>query len=513
MTKTLGNSFSPHPTKASSCSVQRAFQRSVRLALHRWTRSLKQNNHPLAPLSSDLSIFIPKSRSLDNEFKKLKLLPQKSVFVTQDSNFKNISMELKDKKSKITLSNIRKNRGRAYIKRRDGSKMVKKKTKGPSLKGLSILEFKHNKELTNFFKLKREELHRLLEQKIKKQDPEFSMTSNSTGLTQDFPREDPNSTLKTLPKLLKDLNLKHFKELYKSSNSTPPQQDCPPLPSETLLATPLFKVFSVVRQEPSVNKRRNLSSRDSKGLHQMSRSLIRLLSNNTQDSFSLDSICTRIQVEKRKIYDLINILTSIRMIDRVSKGVYKWLGTASILAFLNALPRFEELASALKQEKSLGSMCYCFLSFMKSNLESSIENAAESLTKTPSQKKPVNSISFRSKIRRLYDISKILATVGLIKNLSENKKPIMKWVGPQNMLKVVKNISTSTEEIPMGTLDMRQMMEKLQTSLNNAVLTIPEAEMRRKRIESIDLGIVEKYFNNKDQGLILPRVSVVIPEL
>ena len=512
MTKTLSNSFSPHSTKSPSCPIQRAFQRSVRLALHRWNRSLKQNQHPLAALPSDLSIFIPKSKSLDNEFKKLKLLPQKTLFVTQDSNFKNISMNVKQKKTKITFSNIRKNRGRAFIKRRDGSKIVKKKTKGPSLKGLSILEFKHNKELTNFFKSKREEFQRFLEQQIKKQDPGFSLTSNSTGITQDFVKEDSSSTIQTLPQISNDITINRFKELHKSSNKNKLKKEYAPVPSDIFLSSPLNKVFSIIRQEPSSNKRRNMSSRDSKGLYQMSRSLIRLLSNNTQECFSLDSICTQIQVEKRKIYDLINILTSIRMIDRISKGVYKWLGTDSILAFLEALPSFKELPTSLKQEKSLGSMCYCFLSFMKSNLESSIENAAESLTKTPTQKKPVNSISFRSKIRRLYDISKILATVGLIKNLSENKKPIMKWVGSENMLKVVKNISTSTEEIPIGTLDMRQMMEKLQTSLNNAVLTIPEAEMRRKRIESIDMGIVEKYFNNKDLGLILPRVSVVIPE-
>ena len=511
MTKTLGNSFSPHLTKTTTCSARRAFHKSVRLALQRWNYSLKNKRHVLDNWPLDLSIFMPKSKSLDINFKNMKLFPQKSVFIPQDSNFKNISMGIQNKTIKIKLSNIRKNKGRNYNKQRDGSKAAKKKTKGPSLKRLSILEFKHNKQLTNYFRNKREELQKLLDNQIKKQDSSFSLTSNSIKISQDYLKEEPKSNIKNLNVLDNKLPSHHFKELENSLKNN--KTDLYKLPLENELSNPITKVFSIIRQEPSNTKRRNLSNRDSKGLHQMSRSLIRLLSNNINEFFSLDSICTRIQVEKRKIYDLINILTSIRMINRVSKGVYKWLGTDSILEFLNSLPNFNELSSSLKLEKSLGSMCYCFLSFMKSNLESSIENAAESLTKTSTQEKPLNSISFRSKIRRLYDISKILATVGLIKNLSENKKPIMKWVGSKNMLKVINDISTSNEEIPIGKLDMRQMMEKLQASLNNAVLTIPEAEMRRKRIESIDLGIVEKYFNNKDQGLILPRVSVVIPDL
>ena len=422
-----------------------------------------------------------------------------------------MDLNLIRREPKHLVSNIKKGKGRNGLKRRDGVKNFKKKTKGPSLKRLSILEFKHNKQLTNFFKSKQNEIQELLKQNNFNGDGTFSLSSNSTNHTQDIRKVShapkPNPTYSHKPKITKT----YFRDLADSQKLALEFSNV--IPSEPSLSRPITKIFKISRQEPSTSKRRNFSSRDSKGLYQMSRSLIRLLSNNSSENFSLDSICAQIQVEKRKIYDLINILTSIRMINRVSKGVYTWLGMDSILAFLESLPGFKELSVSLKSEKSLGSMCYCFLSFMKSTGESSIEIAAESLTKSANNAKPLNSITFRSKIRRLYDISKILATVGLIENLSENKKPIMRWVGPENMLKVVKNISTTSDEVPIGTLDMRQMMERLQNSLNNAVLTIPEAEMRRKRIESVDLGIVEKYFSSEDQGLILPRVSVVIPDI
>jgi hypothetical protein len=433
------------------------------------------------------------------------------MFKRQESGFKNVDLNLIQKESKLLTSNIRKAKGRQALKRREGLKKFKKKTKGPSLKRLSILEFKHNKQLTNFFKSKQKEIQELLKQKNFNQDGAFSLSSNSTNCTQDDGSKKTATESKIYAQKKRENIDDDFLDLVDTQKHSSTLSDV--IPSESSLSRPISKIFNVTRQEHSISKRRNFSSRDSKGLYQMSRSLIRLLSNNPSENFSLDSICAQIQVEKRKIYDLINILTSIQMINRISKGVYKWLGTDSILNFLNSLPKFNNLKESLKIEKSLGSMCYCFLSFMKSNHESSIETAAESLTKPLNKGKPLNSITFRSKIRRLYDISKILATVGLIENLSENKKPIMRWVGSENMLKVVKNISTSKDEIPMGTLDMRQMMERLQTSLNNTVLTIPESEMRRKRIESVDMGIVEKYFSKEDQGLILPRVSVVIPDI
>ena len=510
MTKTLQNSFSPRSLNPSIGSMRRAFHRSVRLALHHLKRSAINLRHPLSSDSTDLALFMKKSKSLDLEFKKLRMSTCSSLLISQELDFKSVKLGLATSESKSSQLALKKIKGRNGHRRREGSRAIRKKTKGPSLKRLSILEFKQKKQLTNFFKSKQLETRELLKQTRFKPEKEGSTMHQPAGTGPDQPVEPkPKTALVLNGPAQKKASSPHFQ------NFQGPNKNCllAVVPEDCELSRPMSRVFSLVRQESSTSKRRNFSSRDSKGLHQMSRSLIRLLSNHPSDSFSLDAICSKIQVEKRKIYDLINILTSIRMIDRISKGVYKWLGTQSVLSFLDSLPGFGELAVSLKAEKSLGSMCYCFLAFMKSFKESSIENAAESLTKSSAENKPVNPITFRSKIRRLYDISKILTTVGLIENLSENKKPIMKWVGALNMLRVVREISSSPEEVPLRTLDMRQMMEKLQNSLNNAVLTIPEAEMQRKRLESIDMGIVEKYLNNEKPALILPRVSVLIPEL
>lgn len=510
MTKTLPNSFSPRPLNPRIGSMRRAFNRSVKLALHLLKRSAILQRHPLYSNSADFTLLMKKSRSLDLEFRKLRMSSCKSLLLSHKLDFKTVALRFPNSGAKTGIPNLRKIKGRNSSRKRETSRTIRKKTKGPSLKRLSILEFKYNKELTKYFKSKQTETQNLLKQTRLEPENGASLNNSSTNASSNFPSPvDLQSSPVADALAKKESPNSHFQNFVGSEN----KHQLTLIPEDCELSRPVNQVFNLVRQEPSTSKRRNFSTRDSKGLHQMSRSLIRLLSNHCSESFSLDSICSKIQVEKRKIYDLINILTSIRMIDRISKGVYKWLGTKSILNFLTSLPNFSQLETSLKAEKSLGSMCYCFLAFMKSFRESSIENAAESLTKSMTKDKPINPITFRSKIRRLYDISKILTTVGLIENLSENKKPMMKWVGAQNMLKVVREISTSPEEVPLRTLDMRQMMEKLQNSLNNTVLTIPETEMKRKRLESVDMGIVEKYLNNEKQALILPRVSVLIPEL
>lgn len=276
--------------------------------------------------------------------------------------------------------------------------------------------------------------------------------------------------------------------------------------------SPANDIFYVERKNLYSNKRGQKMGKDSKGLRQMTRSLIHFLNKNSLEQFTLDVICSEIKVEKRKIYDLINILTSIKMIKRVSKGIYQWSDPSNINNFIKDLPEFSKILDSLKLEKSLGSMCYCFLSFMQSQIECTIEYAAENLC--PSQKDKFNmNINFRSKIRRLYDISKILATIGLIENISENKKPMLRWVGIPNMINEVELICKSPFEQHLNnSFDMKTMLENIQSSLKSCVITISEDEMKRKRLESIDHGIVEKYLSNQ-QSLIVPSVSVVVPDL
>ena len=577
MTKTFRLCNSPRPYKIAKFPL--LYNRSIRLAFQKLQRSLRKFR-PALLFSDDIfkQMFRKKSRSLCLQMSKL-------LDESQDQNrqvIKNREMirladfrgEARHIHNNADSTEVSGNSGvarKVAMKKTDKSCKLRKKTKGPSLKRLSILEFKKNKKLADYFGSKHKELNEFLfSEKNYVNDPqkeisksfcsESTMIGNGTsGLDTKF------KSNKILKAEIQDIHAEYFnRNLIKEGISQSPSTNrfiCSnnKIFTETSISSPAFsklkkpksqagssvkvhlknpslhpikstlnmsdpdlqeknskllKVFVITRQQINSGRRRAGLGRDSKGLREMSRALIRLLSKNPNKQYSLDAICSQIFVEKRKIYDLINILTSIKMIKKVSKGIYGWLGPESIKSFMVSLPVFEDLTEIIKKEKSLGSMCYCFLSFIKTKNESSIESSAECLTPKPLPGKTgLTTISFRSKIRRLYDISKILATIGLIKNISENKKPLLRWVGTKNMLKVVNDISASKDDVDIvKNLGMKQILINFQKSLKTAILTVPEEEMKRKRLESIDLGIVEKYLN-VHQGIILPSVNVVVPDI
>lgn len=380
------------------------------------------------------------------------------------------------------------------------------------MKRLSVLEFKKNEKLALFFKKKQDEIKELAPDGEGSTQAELSLTLSPAIKESDNRKllNRRNTLLNRRHKTLAttnpqsqglDNNLPTSAKHNLSSNQIQPEE--PEIWKEEgpVGVTLINKVFHIARSDAFKRKQ---NGSDAKGLKQMTKGLIRVLSADPSNTHSLDSICTKIGVEKRKIYDLINILSSIQMIERVSKGVYKWHGPAAVEQFVSQLTPFVSLPHKLKKEKSLGSMCFCFLSFMATTRESSIEAAAESLSHIS---KPPGSIELRSKIRRLYDISKILATVGLIQNVSQNKKPLLRWLGPEKMKETVRQT-----QISGGAPLQLRILQRLQASIKNAVLTVSQDEVRRKRLESVDFGIIEKFLSDQ-RVLVVPSANVLLPQL
>lgn len=50
--------------------------------------------------------------------------------------------------------------------------------------------------------------------------------------------------------------------------------------------------------------------------------------------FSLESMCKKLGTNRRRIYDIINVLEALEMIVKQSKNWYTWLGQGSLLVTL-----------------------------------------------------------------------------------------------------------------------------------------------------------------------------------
>ncbi|KAL4462526.1 hypothetical protein ABPG74_000356 [Tetrahymena malaccensis] len=176
-------------------------------------------------------------------------------------------------------------------------------------------------------------------------------------------------------------------------------------------------------------------SRREKSLEELSKKFLTIFLQKEQMLISLDKITQQLDVERRRIYDIINILESLKLVTRRGKNNYKWNGFEQIfdtIQFFSTQSEKQEVNLVAveqneKKEKSLEILSIGFLKlFLNFKQTLSLEEAARKLSPNNSENQKI-----KTKIRRLYDIANVFKSLGLIKKvqLNETKKPAFQWIG------------------------------------------------------------------------------------
>ncbi|XP_057769471.1 E2F transcription factor-like E2FE isoform X2 [Salvia miltiorrhiza] len=199
--------------------------------------------------------------------------------------------------------------------------------------------------------------------------------------------------------------------------------------------------------------------RKEKSLGLLCTNFLRLYDREGVDSIGLDAAALQLGVERRRIYDIVNILEGIGVLQKKEKNQYTWKGFAAISGALEVLKEQGEkeefhtyitnvsnekersLLSDSKtecpdkcsksdkehrREKSLGLLTQNFVKlFLCSEVEIiSLDGAALALLGDSHDR-----TAMRTKVRRLYDIANVFSSMGLIEKVRdpESGKPAFRW--------------------------------------------------------------------------------------
>ncbi|XP_077211554.1 E2F transcription factor-like E2FE isoform X2 [Tasmannia lanceolata] len=233
--------------------------------------------------------------------------------------------------------------------------------------------------------------------------------------------------------------------------------------------------------------RHHTYSRKQKSLGLLCSNFLSLYNRDDVESVGLDEAASRLGVERRRIYDIVNVLESVGVLARKAKNQYSWKGFSGMPQALEELRKealrekscnatvqscdksvvledeeeeeeeklfnqnsksrqdksstdsvlFKDSLSCSssskiktdnRREKSLGLLTQNFVKlFLSTNADMvSLDEAAKFLLGDCH-----SSLQIRTKVRRLYDIANVLSSMNLIEKThhTETRKPAFRWLG------------------------------------------------------------------------------------
>ncbi|KAK6798718.1 hypothetical protein RDI58_006421 [Solanum bulbocastanum] len=220
---------------------------------------------------------------------------------------------------------------------------------------------------------------------------------------------------------------------------------------------------SSLHTEESQWKNPSIYSRKDKSLGLLCSNFLKLCDREGEDStIGLDNAADQLGVERRRIYDIVNILESVGVLSRKAKNQYRWNGYSAISKAVDLLKKegLKDLSTVSSTCHNVSNVIACNNSDVKEKGEGKtagshkIDNRKEKSLMILAQNfvklflcSDVDLISLdkaastllgdvhdpmamKTKTRRLYDIANVFVSLNLIEKIRspDNGKPVFRWI-------------------------------------------------------------------------------------
>lgn len=260
-----------------------------------------------------------------------------------------------------------------------------------------------------------------------------------------------------------------------------------------------FPIFQLIRDEFPIENPKPVQislpkkSHPASSLRKICCTILKMYIPKMEQEICLKKLAIELQTERRRVYDIVNILEAFDILVKKAKNMYVWKGLDDFLGKLTLLESYKieggqknekvfnfEFKLVKTKKKMLTYMSLRVLRFLEEQVGIISFGTIVRLCLCCDSQKDYIIEKRASTTRRLYDIVNVLNALGLISKVyDENHKKFYKWNGKESMARQISAYNQKLDDDQANTFIMEDFGD---LTAKNSAMTIKFPELESENL-------------------------------